>query len=186
VKDLPGVVIDANVLAQAPVRDTLLRLAERATFFRPLWSEQIMAEMRRTLEGKFGIARKRVLHLESKLHEHFPEAWVMDFEHLIPRMKNDGPDRHVLAAAVHAQASLITTYNLRHFSLAATRPWGVTALGPSALLKNWYSLHPELMIQVLHEQASDIRRTFAHQLRVLHLAVPSFVEAIRHDTETPI
>lgn len=60
-------VIDANVLVQAPVRDTLLRLAEGQELCRPLWSEEIMAEVRRTLGGQFGIAPNRIAHLESKL-----------------------------------------------------------------------------------------------------------------------
>jgi hypothetical protein len=33
-----------------------------------------MAEVRRTLGGKFGIAPDRIARLESKLREHFPDA----------------------------------------------------------------------------------------------------------------
>jgi hypothetical protein len=39
---------------------------------------------------------------------------------------------------------------------------------------------------VLQEQAADIRRTFADQLRVLHAAVPGFVEVICRETQTSI
>jgi len=70
------VVIDANVLVQAPVRDTLLRLAEGPELYRPLWSAEIMAEVRRTLGGQFDIALSRIAQLESRLREHFPEAYV--------------------------------------------------------------------------------------------------------------
>jgi predicted nucleic acid-binding protein len=45
--DFP-IVIDANVLMQAAVRDTLLRLAERRMFL-CRWSEDIIAEVRRNL-----------------------------------------------------------------------------------------------------------------------------------------
>lgn len=45
-----GVVIDACVLVQAPVRDTLLRAAALG-LYRPLWSEETLAEVERTLVG---------------------------------------------------------------------------------------------------------------------------------------
>jgi len=60
---------DANVLVQPPIRDTLLRLAEGPTLYRPRWSAEIMAEVKRTLEA-------RTAHLEAKLREYFPEAWI--------------------------------------------------------------------------------------------------------------
>lgn len=98
-------------------------------------------------------------------------------------MTNDEKDRHVLAAAVHADARLIVTYNIRHFPLSSTRPWGVTAVGPSAFLKELYAADCQLVLEVLREQASDLKRSFADLLLVLHKAVPSFVEVICRDTQ---
>jgi hypothetical protein len=54
-------------------------------------------------------------HLERELHAHFREAWISGYEPLIPRMTNDEKDRHVAAAPVHGEASIIVTLNLRHF-----------------------------------------------------------------------
>jgi predicted nucleic acid-binding protein len=127
----------------APVRDTLLRLAEGPELYRPLWSAEIMVEMRRTLCGKFGIAPNRIAHLEAKLREHFPEAWIKGIEPLLPSMTNDAKDRHVLAAAAHAKAGMLVTYNLKHFPLSSTKPWRVTPVGPSQLLKKLYASDPE-------------------------------------------
>lgn len=180
----PAAVIDANVLVQAPLRDTLLRLAEGPELYRPLWSAEIMVEVRRTLGGQFGIAPNRIAHLESKLREHFPESWVEGFEPLIPTMTNDTKDRHVLAAAAHAKARMLVTYNLKHFPLSSTKPWRVTAAGPSLFLKKLYTSDPQAVIQVLREQGTDIKRTFVDQLRVLHKAVPAFVEVVCRDTRT--
>lgn len=180
----PAAVIDANVLVQAPLRDTLLRLAEGPELYRPLWSSEIIAEVRRTLGGQFGIAGHRIAHLESKLREHFPEAWIEGFEPLVPTMTNDAKDRHVLAAAAHAKARMLVTYNLRHFLLSSTKPWLITAVGPSLFLNNLYASDPRAVVEVLREQAADIDRTFAGQLRVLHKAVPAFVEVVCRDTRT--
>ena len=134
--------IDANVLVQAPVRDTPLRLAEGPALYRPLWSAEIMAEVRRTLANPFGISPSRIAHLESKLREHFPDAWVEGFEPLIAKVTNEGKDRYVLAAAAHAKARLIVTYNLRDFPPSSTRQWRLTAIGPSAFLKDLYASDP--------------------------------------------
>jgi predicted nucleic acid-binding protein len=182
----PAAVIDANVLVQAPVRDTLLRLAEGPGLYRPLWSEEIMAEVLRTLGGRFGIAPDRIASLESKLREHFPEAWIEGFDGLIPAMANDIKDRHVLAAAAHAKARTVVTYNLKHFPMSSTKPWRVTAVGPGMFLKQLYASDPHSVVEVLREQAADIKRTFVAQLRVLHKAVPAFVEVVCRDTKTEL
>jgi len=175
--DLPLALLDANVLVQASVRDTLLRLAEYAAY-RPLWSIDIINEVKRTLESKLGIAAERTVWLETQLREHFPEAWVEDYAHLIPLMQNDRKDRHVLAAAVHAKATVVVTYNLRDFPVHSTMPWRLTAVGPSRLLKSLYRDQPALMLDVLENQATDIGRTLHEQLRVLHQAVPRFVQEV--------
>lgn len=71
-KAIPAVVLDANVLVQAPVRDILLRLAEQPALHRLLWSDEIVSEVKRTLEDKFRIKPHRTARLEFMLREHFP------------------------------------------------------------------------------------------------------------------
>jgi len=44
-------VLDACVIVPAGLRDTLLRLAETPRLFVPKWSDEILAEVRRTLIG---------------------------------------------------------------------------------------------------------------------------------------
>ena len=185
-KTLPAVILDANVLVQAPIRDTLLRLAEGPTLYRVRWSAEIIAEVQRTLEGKFAITPARTARLESKLREHFPEAWVEGFEALLPQMTNHPKDRHVLAAAVHSKSRSIVTYNLRDFPPEATKPWRVTAMGPSTFLKRLYRTDEALVIETLREQAADVRQTFEQQLKVLHPAAPAFVEMVCRDADVKI
>jgi hypothetical protein len=50
----PLVVLDACVLANFSLCDTLLRLAEPPRLFEPKWSEEIIRETARTLESKLG------------------------------------------------------------------------------------------------------------------------------------
>ena len=58
-------IIDACVLVQAPLRDTLLRLAEPPSLYHPLWTEQIIVEMKRALEEKIGLAPAKTAYLEA-------------------------------------------------------------------------------------------------------------------------
>lgn len=106
-------------------------MAEGPSLYRARWSAEIIAELKRTLESKFAIAPARTAHSGSKLREHFPEAWIEGFERVIPQMMNHPKDRHVLAAAVHANARTVVTYNLRDFPVEATQPWRIVAVGPS-------------------------------------------------------
>jgi predicted nucleic acid-binding protein len=108
-------VLDACVLIPMPLADTLLRMAEAPRLYRPRWSRLIMDEVTRNLISKFGMPAEKARRRESEVRRNFPEAWIQGFEGLIEVMSNDPGDRHVLAAAVHEQADLIVTYNLRHF-----------------------------------------------------------------------
>ena len=94
----PSVVLDACVLANFSLCDTLLRLAEPPRLFEPKWSEEIIRETTRTLELKLGWHRSLTAHLEAELRGHFSEAWISGYESLVPRMTNDEEDRHVVAA----------------------------------------------------------------------------------------
>src|SRR5712692_4806352 len=98
------VVLDACILANFSLCDTLLRLAEPPRLFEPKWSEEIIRETTRTLESKLGWPSSLTARLEAELRVHFSEAWVRDYESLTARMTNDEQDRHVLAAAVQCGA----------------------------------------------------------------------------------
>jgi hypothetical protein len=106
----PLVVLDACVLGNFSLCDTLLRLAEPPRLYEPKWSEEIIRETIRTLESKLGWPRSLIGYLEAELRAHFGEAWISGYEALLPRMTNDEKDRHVLAAAVQGQAPIIVHF----------------------------------------------------------------------------
>ena len=115
-------VLDACVLVQAPLRDTLLRLAEQPRLYVPRWSDEIITETVRNLENRIGLSREKTAYLVGQLSKHFGDSWVTGYEPLIDRMANHPKDRHVLAAAVKCGAAVIVTYNKRDFPAAAAEP----------------------------------------------------------------
>jgi hypothetical protein len=83
----PLIILDACVLANFSLCDTLLRLAEPPRLYEPKWSDEIVREPTRTLELKLGWPSTLTAHLEGELRAHFGEAWISGYEALIPRMK---------------------------------------------------------------------------------------------------
>src|SRR5437764_13500574 len=157
ISDFP-VVLDACVLVPAALRDTLLRLAEKRLFL-PRWSDEIIAETIRTLETKLKKTSQQTTYLVDELRTHFGDAWVENYEPIISKCTNHESDRTVLAAALVARAELIVTINLKHCPQAAIAPWGVETCHPDDFLIEAYYLNPELVVHILHEQASEINRT---------------------------
>lgn len=154
--DFPAI-LDACVLVQAAVRDTLLRLFERRLFL-ARWTDEIIAETERTLQQKLGCTPEQTEHLIGTIREHFPDAWVeQGYRELIPVMTNDEKDRHVLAAAVKVPCEVIVTYNLKHFPEESLKPFGIVAKHPDEFLIDLYHLNGEIVIHELHEQGQVLR-----------------------------
>ena len=79
------VILDACVLVNAALRDTLLRLAEPpSSLYLPRWTREIIDETKRTLEAKLGLTAKQTQHLFRELEIHFADAWVKGYEAFIP------------------------------------------------------------------------------------------------------
>jgi len=172
------VILDACVLVNAALRDTLLRLAEPPHLYLPRWSKDIILETMRTLETKLGLTPAQTTHLVGQLKTFFEEAWVEGYEPLIPAMTNDPKDRHILAAAVRTGAQTIVTFNLKDFPDAALAPWNVEAQSPDDFLVHQYHLNPETVVQKLNEQAA--RRGGVNRLLEIHAkTAPEFVGLIR-------
>jgi hypothetical protein len=77
------VIIDACVLVDAALRDTLLRLAEPPHLYLPRWSREIIDEVVRTLEAKLGLTSNQTAYLVTELEKHFEDAYVEGYEPLI-------------------------------------------------------------------------------------------------------
>lgn len=180
-----GAILDANGLITAGPRDTLLRAAAEG-LYRLYWSEEILDEVRRNLidlltaKGKPSpmAAADRLI---DTIREEFPEALVEGYEDLVPAMTNDEKDRHVLAAAVVAQAQAIVTQNLRDFPDEALRPYSVEAQSPDTFLADVFDLYPERMVRILTEQGADRREryTLGQVIASLENQLPHFAAAVR-------
>lgn len=174
-----GVMLDACVLANFSLCDTLLRLAETPVLYQPRWSAQILAEARRTLETKLNWPAALAAHFESELLRNFPNAMVEGHEALIANMPNEAKDRHVLAAAVHSNSPLVLTFNLRDFRPQDTLPLGVRATHPQQFLNLLFEEDAKAVLRKLEAQASERKRSLSSLLDLLARTVPEFAANLR-------
>lgn len=178
-----SVVLDTCVLYPAHLRDTLLRLAERG-LYRALWSADIIEELHRNL---IEVADPTAVgHLLGQMTRAFPDAEVSGHLPLIDGLTCDPKDRHVLAAAVRANAAAIVTFNTVDFPDHSTEPYAIEAIGPDPFLLDLLDLAPRAVIDELTQQAAANRRaprTLPQLLEALERAgVPAFADEVRRRT----
>jgi len=174
------VVLDACVLANAGVCDLFLRLAEPPWLYLPLWSEQILDEVRRTQLEKLKrpYPPELAAYWRQEVTRAFPEASVTGYELLLPVLTNDEKDRHVLAAAIKGGAALIVTFNLRDFPPVALAPWAVEVRHPQDYLLTLYSMNPGVVMGKLAAIAHDHGDEIQDVVIQLGKSVPAFAARV--------
>lgn len=172
------VVLDACVLFPLSLRDTLLRAAARH-LYQMYWSQQILDEVCEALQrGKKAVSAPQAQSLRRAMESHFPESMVTDHEPLIDAMRNEPDDRHVAAAALKSGAQVIVTSNLKDFE---NLPSGIEAQSPDEFLSNLFGLDPELMVELLREQARALKNppfSFEDLVKALAKIVPRFAARV--------
>ena len=87
---------------------------------------------------------------------------VNRYEDHIPIVNLPDPnDRHVVAAAIAASASVILTWNLRHFPAKELKKFGLRKDTPDAFLSDLYDEVPDLMIGSLANARRNLTKTRA-------------------------
>ncbi|GGK51925.1 hypothetical protein Ppa06_07370 [Planomonospora parontospora subsp. parontospora] len=148
-------ILDANVLIPNALCDLLLRLAEE-NLLQPRWSPHILTEVQRHLPS----ADPKVLSRRvDAMNAAFESAMVTGYERLIAEMTNHPKDRHVLAAAVHADADLIITCNLRDFPDESCDLHGIEVQHPDDFLLDLLDREPGTIDQVIREQSAATGRS---------------------------
>jgi hypothetical protein len=84
----------------------------------------------------------------------------------------------VTAAAVHGEAPIIVTFNLRHFRPEHLEPWGIAAQHPQSFLIGIFRQEQALVMSKLEQQAADRDRSLRKLLHILSATVPDFVSMV--------
>jgi len=173
-------VLDANVLVPAALRDTLLRAAE-SYLYRPIWSRRILVEVERTLTNVIGLSQDQAAVLLEAIRAAFPEAEISGFDSLVDAMPLNPKDRHVMAAAVVAHSLCIVTLDVDDFPQTALDRFDIEVQSPDEFLRHLYDLDSERMVQIIVEQAADLRDPPLTPRQVcehLRFVAPGFVNLV--------
>lgn len=137
--DLVRVVLaDANVLYSRVLRDYLLYAADEQVIA-VLWSAEILREVTEHLaENVPGFDAEAGRRLILAMNAAFPYAEIEpgtgDYLDLADVPLPDDGDRHVLAAALAAEATVLCTSNTKDFPTAAVGTFGIEVMTPDELL----------------------------------------------------
>jgi hypothetical protein len=165
------VVYDACVLYPAPLRDLLVQLAT-TRIFRAKWTDLIHDEWTRNLLIKRpDLNAEKLARLRVLMNQSIPDALVTDFEYLIPTLElPDLNDRHVLAAAIVAEAKTIVTFNLKDFPAPILAKYGISARHPDIFISALIDRYPQQVLDAIDTTLSRLKnppQTFTNHLETL-------------------
>ena len=149
----PVVLFDACIFYPASLRDVMMYLAGTG-LFRAKWTDKIHDEwISNLLEDQPEISPERLARIRRKMDNAVLDALVVGYEPLINTVELPDPDdRHVLAAAIHAGATIIVTNNIRDFPADVLEPLGIKTLTPD-----------EFLVRLIDEDAEDVLATIKRQ-----------------------
>jgi len=152
-------VLDACVLYSAALRDFLLRLA-RSEAFSPFWSETIRDEwIDSLLQKRPDLKREQLERTRQEMDNHFPHSLVQGYEAIIPMLQlPDLKDRHVLAAAIHAETRYIVTFNLTDFPNTVLHSYNIEAVSPDEFVQRLIPTTSPLIIESARNHRLNLTR----------------------------
>lgn len=165
-------VLDASILYSAALRDLVLSLAANG-LYRPAWSKLIHDEWMRSVITNHGGGAAIQAHVDltrQRMDTVFPDALVDGFQALIAGLSLPDPkDRHVLAAAIHAGAAVILTYNLRDFPSSELAKFGIEAWHPDEFVEFLLNAEIDTALDAIRELRARLRQPPKTQSEYIHM-----------------
>jgi len=127
--------------------------------FRARWSDDIHEEwMRNLLANRTDLRREQLERTRELMNAHVRDCLVTGYADLIEGLELPDPgDRHVLAAALHARASVIVTYNVRHFPDERLEKYGLEAQHPDEFITHLLDLNPAAVCGAAKKQRASLK-----------------------------
>ncbi|WP_276678497.1 PIN domain-containing protein [Thalassolituus oleivorans] len=152
------VIYDANVLYPAPLRSLLVYLATTG-LFRARWTEEIHHEwIRNLLIKRPDLSVAQLNSVKEQMNLAVPDSLVTGYQRITAGLTLPDPDdRHVLAAALKANAELIITANLKDFPDAALKEFNISAQHPDEFILDLLDLNQEAVLNCLKAARTHYR-----------------------------
>lgn len=153
-----AVIYDANVLYPAPLRSVLMFLAQ-TNLFRAYWTLDIHEEwIRNLLRKRSDLSRDKLEKLRDMMITAIPDSLITGYEPSIESLKLPDPnDRHVLAAALRANAEIIVTANLKDFPTTSLAPYNIAAQHPDDFILDLINHKPAVVLTCFKEDRTHYK-----------------------------
>jgi hypothetical protein len=124
------------------------------------WTDAIHDEwIEAVLRDRPDLTRERLQRTRELMDLHAEGSLVTGYERRMQGLElPDMDDRHVLAAAIKAEAGIILTWNLRDFPESALAPHGIKAETPDVLLGCLFEICREDLIHVLRQARLSLKQ----------------------------
>jgi len=149
---------DANVLYPAPLRDFLINLALTG-IYRARWSAGIHDEWKRNLLlNRPDLTPEHVDRTSSLMDAAVPDALVTDYGSLVEGLDlPDEDDRHVLAAAIKCNASVIVTFNVKDFPKSVLGVFDIEPSHPDDFIADLWDLDKAAVLEAAQRQRISLK-----------------------------
>ncbi|UMB59903.1 PIN domain-containing protein [Lutibacter sp. A80] len=159
-------ILDTNVIYPIEIRDILFWFAHY-DLFTPKWSKHIFEEWERVMIRK-GITQVEAKKRSNIANQAFPDAFVENYENLIPNIElPDKDDKHVLAAAIKTNANVIVTNNLKDFPQDYLAKFSISAKSADDFIADIIDLNNEKAIMAFRELVMNRRNPNLDEYQVL-------------------
>lgn len=161
-------VLDTNVIFPIEIRDLLFWFAH-FELYTPKWSKHIFDEWIDVMQRK-GVRDEEISKRISKANAAFPDALVTNYEALIDSLAlPDEKDRHVLAAAIKANANLIVTNNLKDFPEDNLKEYGLSVKSADDFLTDIIDLNHDAAVGAFRKMVMNRTDPDMDELEVLEV-----------------
>lgn len=160
-------VLDTNVILPIEIRDLLFWFAHD-DLYTPKWSKTIFDEWIQVMRRK-QVSEEEIKKRINWANQAFPDAMVENYEVLIDGLQlPDEKDRHVLAAAIKANANTIVTNNLKDFPAGYLTTFGLSAKNADDFLTETIDLNPIVAVNSFRKLVLNRRNPNLDEYEVLN------------------
>ena len=130
-----------------------------ADLVRAKWSDDIHEEwIQSLLETRPDLRREQLERTRELMNAHVRDCIVTGYDELIAKLTLPDPDdRHVLAAAIHAKADAIVTFNLRDFPASALAEHDIVAVHPDDFVNSLLTGDTESVVEATDRHRESLK-----------------------------
>lgn len=150
-------VLDACVLYPPSLRDLLMRVASVGVY-EPRLTDEIHDEwVRNVLKNNPRVTPTQLARTRRLMNQVSTQCLVSGYTARVATLSLPDPDdRHVLAAAIEAGATLIVTFNLSDFPPTILQAYGIRSVHPDRFLSALFDANSDLFLSAVHQHRASL------------------------------